>query len=293
MKKLRPALVADADRELWRNVASQYGDAENDKTRSRVLEDFLAFANMNSLHACDTLPLFAALGIRCGLEWSTMDTYTGYLTKPIGASLNPLEKERWRQTRRIIKAAHADSECKGAPCANIGQIQKVLCKLSLKVRQAVAAITYTGARLRDVRRWRRKQMFFSPRRIAVQVRLAKNRRRRSQRKILRLSEPAHKLGLEVDASLLQIQDEKQHSDLEERPFENISITRVNKEIAHACQKLSIVPKLTTYSFRKFYIKGITVFYNYDWPTIIQYTLHTNVNVVQAHYDVKEVEDDDF
>ncbi len=219
--------------------------------------------------------------IRDGLKYSTINTYSAYLTAVVLPDLTLSERASWRLIRQLIKAAAADEDGGGAVAATSAEVCLVLPRLSLLDRQTVALITYTGARLADIRRLRRKQIRISVNRIQVQVRLSKNRRKRSLRRILKVHDVATMVGLSLDGSLEEPLGEG--VDPEDRPFVHQTVAHINARLKTICAELSL-PKLTTYSFRKFFIQAIIQHYEYDWPRIIATTLHCNMDVVAAHYD---------
>jgi len=277
----RPRIATATDQQKWQEVERLYGDGANASTRRKVVADFVAFHRMNGRPIVETLELWAGTCAMDGLMWSTIDTYSVYITKVILPDLTPSERMTWRLKRKIIQAAHADEDCGGARVCSHEEVALILSALRLEFRQAVAAIAYTGARCADIRRWRRKQIVVRKNALAVQVRVSKNRRKRTRRRTLRLPDIAAMVGLEMDASLPLIAGQP-----DDRPFATITANMLNRELATVCTQLGL-DKVTTYSFRKFFIKAMIEYYDYDWEAIISKTLHTGIDVVAAHYDVWE------
>lgn len=287
----RPRIATTNDMTVWGKVETMYGgDEGNAATRQRVVAEFVSFHRMNSAPLVQTLRLWAGAAFADGLKWSTIDTYSSYITKIVLCDLTPSERMEWRVTKKIISAAHADEDCGGARTCCAEELRTVLGALGIEARRAVAAIAYTGARLADIRRWRTKQMIIRKNAIAVQVRVSKNRRKRNLRRILRIENISGMLGIELDSSLQEIRSN--YFDPELRLFANVNVTWLNAQIAVACHSFGC-DKLTTYSFRKFFIASVIRYYNYDWSRIITKTLHCKIDVVAAHYDSWNDESTDF
>jgi len=283
-RKLRPRIVNDLDLQEWEKAVSLYACESNAKTRLRVVDDFVIFARLNGVadNPVRALQLYAGMARRDTVEWSTIDTYVGYIGATLWSGFSPAQKLGWKVARDVIRAAHADSDTKSARTATASEICRILPLLPARERLAVGTVAFTGARLADVRRWRSKQTIVSRDRLKVEVRIAKNRRRRALRKILRLNRASKVLGLTLDPFFVQTWTDAAACP-EERPLQEVTVSMVNAELKKVCQRLSI-DRLTTYSFRKFFIRRVINHCDFDWPRIIQLTLHTNVNVVAAHYD---------
>ena len=287
--RFRPRIAGAHELSLWTAAEKLYGDIANKMTRGRVVREFSAFLAMNGCDAVHGLKLWVGAALQDGLAWGTIDSYSAYLNRVVWPSLSYSDRIEWRATRAVIKSAHADADTGGAPCCTPDQLARILESVSLRIRQAIAAIAFTGARMADVRRWRRKQVVFSPRMIKVEVRLTKNRRRRAQRRILRLNNVHRVIGFLVDPSLTSLSSED--GTPEDRPFAVTKVSEVNAALGVLCKKHGWT-RLTTYSFRKFFIKRVSQYMKFDWPRIIQWTLHTGIDVVAAHYDCLHASDDD-
>ena len=283
--KLKPRLLCPGDSDHWRAAENEYGDAANAATRFRVCTSYLRFCTMNAMLPSEALPHWCGLCRTDQIEWSTIDAYSTYVSKNVIGSLTLLERERWRSWRKIIKAAHADSNTKGAMRAQSSQLNTVLTGAPLRIRRAIAAIAFTGVRLRDLKRMRRKQMSFAPKSISMQIRLSKNRRSRALRRVLRLQSVHKVVGFYVDKALCDLPE----GDPEDKPFSSTTTAEINSYLRKLClrQGWSV---LTTYSFRKFFIRRVALYMKFDWPRIISWTGHCGINVVAAHYDEGENDD---
>lgn len=284
----RPRLTSTQDRETWDAVARLYGDEINEKARSVVVANFISFYKMNQLLSLPlTLKYWAGAMINDGNKWSTVSTYSAYITKAVFPDLSPVERVEWRALRRIIRSAHADEDTTSAPVCGLEVLPLVLRSLPLQLRRAVAAISFTGVRMADLRRLRNKQMCYRRNAIKVQVRVSKNRKTRAKRRVLRIQNVLATLGLQTDFSLLNADI----SDKEARPFSSLTTTKVNAALKEVCGKNGWA-RFTTYSFRKFFVQAVSRYCNYKWIDVIDFTLHCGIDVVAAHYDLQNVLDED-
>lgn len=291
-RKFSPRVVTVDDSNAWQAAEAMFGQESNARTRLRVVEDFIVFSRLNGVSASPAraLKLLAGAMRHDGVEWSTIDTYTGYISAAMYPSLAPADRLLWRSIRDVIRAARADSDTKSARTATADEICAVLPRLAGRVRLAVSTIVFTGARLADAARWRRRQTKVGRNRLRVEVRVAKNRRRRAFRRILVIKDIESLLGLTTDPFLVHQWGDQGALNADEKPLAGITVNEVNKALAVACKQLHL-PKLTTYSFRKFFVRRAIEFFDRDWEQIIRFTLHTSINVVAAHYDRLEYGDD--
>lgn len=288
--KFKPRLAGDVEMAHWEAAARLYGDAVNSATRIRVVREFVSFHYMNGLDLLDSLYLWVGTMRFQTMEWGTIDTYSSYVTRAVWPDLPPESRTGWRAARKIIRCAHADADTKSAVTIDSQSVLALLPLLSGRTRQAIASIAFTGARLSDIKRWRRKQFNYRAKSLSVQVRLSKNRRSRAMRRILRMHNFKLVLGLPIDQSLLDMMTEAILPD--DRPFAACTVTALNATIRQICVARQW-PVWTTYSFRKFFIRSISAHLNFDWERIIRFTLHCGIDVVAAHYDIetKELEDE--
>ena len=287
----RPRIATEEDRIVFDRLVQTFAAPANAETRKRVVADFASFGATNGVsdRPCLCLKLWLGACHRDGLAWGTVDTYSAYITKVIYPALSWNDRHEWQLIRGVTRAAHADSDTKGACTIPREHLIQVLGSplLTLRVRQAIAAITFTGCRLADVRRWRRRQFRFGRRGLRVEVRLSKNRRRRSKRRHLRVHDCERLLGITMDQSLWSLNG----GDPDERPLGKVTVELVNGLLARVCASLHL-PRYTTYSFRKYFIQKVIAYHDYDWPRILDLTLHTRMDVVAAHYDGILDEDED-
>jgi len=288
-RKFTPRLATAADLDRWRAVEARYGDEQNGRTRERICQEFLSFHRMNVTNIVTSFKLWIGAASSDGLMWSTIDTYSGYISRVVMPDLSSADRIEWRLARKIVRAAHADEDTGGARACTREELQKILIESDLNMRQAIALIAYTGARWADIRRLRLKQIAVKRNSIRIQVRISKNRRKRSLRRNLKIRDVAGKLGLELDPSLFALVES--NDDPFSRPFEKWKVDDINKHLKITCLKCGL-EKLTSYSFRKFFIRNIIRYYEGDWATIINYTLHTKLDVVAAHYDAWDDEVDE-
>jgi len=274
----RPRVATAEDASVYQTLVDTYALDANDATRRRVVADFGSFAATNGLtdRPCTCLKLWLGACHRDGLAWSTIDTYSGYITKATLPVLALGDRQEWLSIRAVIRAVHADSDTKAAPTVCRDHLIRILASpsLSLRVRQAIAAIAFTGCRLADARRWRRKQVFFGTRALKVEVHLSKNRRRRSKRRTIRIMDCEELLGLTMDPSLPGLQ----YGDADERPLSGVTVGMVNTQLSRTCAILHL-PRYTTYSFRKFFIQQVIKWFEYDWSQIVNLTLHTHASML--------------
>jgi hypothetical protein len=291
----KPRVCTRADLDVFLEAERTLGGKSkvaNRKTRRRVVGDFGRLIAANGfVDPVEGLRFWAGACKNDGLGWGAIDTYSAYISKVISPTLTWSQRGDWMDVRSTIRCAHADEDTHGAATCPREHIVKILPQLSLSARQAIAAITFTGARLCDLKRLRRKQMRFGKNSIQIEVRIAKNRRKRSARRILRIRNVGGLVGLTLDESLLTLQVEQQQ-DQDFRPLSHLCLNSINTQLRCVCQKLGL-PRYTTYSFRKFFIRSVIAKFEGDWPRILNFTLHTKMDVVAAHYDGMEEEDETF
>jgi integrase len=286
----RPRIIDEEDLREWSLVESAYGNGVGAATRKRVVEAFSSLMKLNGItDPAEGLSQWAGAAHRDGLRWATINTYAGYLSAVYRPPLTPDAKLLWDEKRRIINACHADETTGGALACTTVEYCNILKNLNgvedSLTRAAVCLIALTGMRLADIRRLRRRQINLRKRTLKIEVRVAKNRRRRSLRRIhsIRCGGPIVKIDL--DPILRRLLRSGGHPDA--CLFQPVTTSVINERLS----RLNSPHQYTTYSFRKMYINNVISHFGDDWPTIIHHTMHTGINVVKSHYQALDVGDE--
>lgn len=276
--KFRPRRIEEADLLEYKELEKKFL-SPNFLTRARVVREYQQFQEMNDLSPTIAVKAWIGAQLRAGRKIGTVHTYLVYALTAVRSSLSSLEKLEWSRVMRVVSAAHADADTASAPYCDPDTFCSVITHMQGPTRLAASLIAFSGLRVADMARLRRKQIRFGKNELQIQVRLSKNRRSPAKRKILRLTNVSDMLGYTLDDQLRQLAG----GDPNERPLQGITADEVNRALRTATQTAG-VGHLTTYSLRKLFIQQISAFYQYDWQRVIEVTLHTKIDVVAAHYD---------
>jgi hypothetical protein len=248
----------------------------------RVTAEYLSYCDLNGFNIIEGVRYWIGGAIRDGIAPGTLDTYFNYLLPMLRRSTTPDNLPLLLHCRAIVAALHADADTGGATPATVDVCcQAIAACQEAKLRLTLNLLTMTGLRLKDLRRLRRRQIRISAKRVDVQVRLSKNRRRRCLRRVLTIEDWQDKLQMNMDPRLLEILNEQSE---EVSPRLNLSPLRdVNKHLRlFGC---------TSYSLRKFFINSMIRHFSTvkngqlktDWNSVLEMTLHTKIDIVRAHY----------
>ncbi len=188
-------------------------------------------------------PVFAVHSLRVAL-----DTYCHYILTFLKRNLSPGDLVVFNYVLKLVGLAHANEDCLAAVPATVEECGVISRAADCDEKQATLAMRYTGMRLADLRRLRRKQIYLTPKQIQVEVRVTKNRRKRKFRRILRI--PCNQVwGKRGDCPpcLINFLKGGQPDDL---PFSGVTVAKLNRFIK--CH----TPKLSSYSFRELFITDI-------------------------------------
>jgi integrase len=269
----RPQAITGADRAAIAEAIAAYGDAANAKTRERLIEDFTEFHRINHISVGEAFKPFVGQLRRCGLMWSTISTYVGYL-RP----LLPELRRAYHEVRRVVDLAHADESAMHSRSPIVLSESRNIAGVleDVAMRAAVYLLTATGGRMADLRRLRRRQIKVGSKKLCVEFRVMKNRRRRGQRVVLRV--PHTWSGPPTDSVLRYLA----HGEPEQPLLGHLTATVVNKELLQACERLSY-RRMTTYDFRKRFMQIAYEKSGNDATRAQRYTLHLSSKTVEAFY----------
>lgn len=272
-----------SDYSVFAAAESLYSSGKNQATRMRVLKEYLSFCNINALELGKGLRPWVGAQRSNGLAWSSLDTYCGYLYSALSSRIAISALPEFDHVCSIVAAAHADSDTKSARTALDSELRLIKTFLPDAHYWALMAMRYTGARLEDIRRWRRKQTLLRRSTARVQVRVTKGRRARKKRRILRLN-CREIFGRPLPKSFISpLQKLKENDYVLER---TVTVNSINRRLRTICLAQKI-PRLTTYSFRHLFVKDILTFVKYDYYEALKYTLHCGADILAAHYDKLE------
>ena len=280
-RRLVARVVRPCDIDVFTALQKRFGSAANESTRVRVVKTFLEFSALNGFDDL-AVGLRWFIGVQRNqdepLMWSTISSYCRYIRAYIRRHIKLPELQAFDMVYKLVRLAHADEDCACAVVATNEDVRLFLGSCSAEevpLQAAVLMITRTGLRLADIKRLRRKQLFMTRKLTRVEVRVAKNRRQRCLRRILRLN-PAEIWSGENPEQLVGFVEKS--TDPEALLFSKVTIPAINDYI----KKKN--PSLSSYSFRKRFIEDIAAWTNFDWTRTIKFTLHCNEDVVAAHYD---------
>jgi hypothetical protein len=252
-KKTVVLVFAEADYKAFAETEKLYTNKSNIQTRTRVIREFLSSCDVNNLGLGPALRPWVGAQRRSGVAWSSLDTFCGYIYGTLAGRINLSDVPEWDNICSVVAAAHADSTTKSALTATDAQLRQLKEELNDDVFWVVSAVRYTGTRMADIRRWRRRQVCFAKKNIHVEVRVTKGRRARKKRRILSIA-TNEIFGLQTPANLRLPLRKLQPDDL----VTNLTTSAVNRALKAACKKLKI-PTCTTYSFRHLYIKNVLAY----------------------------------
>ena len=282
-KKTVVRILQDSDLRIFAEAENLYSDKNNRGTRTRILREFLAFCDINTLDLGKGLRAWVGQQRSNHVCWSSLNTYVGYIYGALSARIPLGDVGEWDHVSAVVSAAHAASKTASAVTATVEQFKKLASLIPAEHYWALQGIRYTGARLADIRRWTKEQALLSRNSIRVEVRITKGRRSRKKRRILRLR-PRDVFGHPLPRVFLK----KFNALATEAPViaRATTVNAVNRSLRTACQGQGW-KRLTTYSFRHLFIKDILVFVDFDFEKGINYTLHCGVDILAAHDDKLE------
>ena len=273
--KIVTRIARDSDLATFRDLETMYGDRINRQTRLRVCSQFMEFMVLNGFNIADGTAYWIGAQRNEQVKWSTLDTYLHYIKKFIKARVTLPEFAVFTRALSLVELAHANEDSHAALVASWDDCNQILMAPFCVEQMATLAIRYTGLRLADLRRLKRKQ--YSPTRASMklEVRVTKNRRQRRYRRILRI--PCVKVWGHLLPTKF-VDYIKSFTNGEQIIFSEMNVVRLNNFIK------SVTPRLSSYSFRKRFISDIAAWKEYDWSQTIRYSLHCDEHCVAAHYD---------
>lgn len=202
--------------------------------------------------------------------YGTLTTYSQYIL-----SHGDLPRPFKRPMARINKAcalAYADSDTKTTKKINRAEILTVL-KKGLEtgggaVWTVIFLMAVTGLRCADVARLRTKQIRIDGHLIRVEVRVSKNRRRRSKRTFLVLALSWFGLSRESLVSTLV------SSEPDGRPFAEVDTNAVNRVLPEG---------YTSKSLRHYFLGIIFTRMKGNLDRVSEYSLHLEKSTIKAFY----------
>lgn len=278
--KAKVRLVTAADVERVKSLEERY--APNTKAQQRVLTQYEKFLALNEGHGQRVgLREYVGTLLYDGLAISSVDTYVGYIVAKYKSTEN-------RLLQKTIQRAHADQDCGAAPAVPREKLVLIVAKIrNERWRRMCYLLLLTGAR--PVTLQNAKKLAFTLHgeeySFGFEVRTDKTHTSRTERDYLVVPTEMVPEGMRSAEWL-----ESLWNFPEERPFEQVSVTTLNKVLVQASKGIVDVAP-TTYSFRKGYIRELMRRYAPDGDVrkIMKYTLHTDVRCLKAHYvDYKEL-----
>jgi integrase len=203
--------------------------------------------------------------------YSTIDTYVGYIGPTVGRCSD------WRSVTCAARIAHADET--GVNVAveiDLAEVRKIHCRLSGIHRHAFWFMVVSSARLKDITRLRRCQMFFKGRTLRIQWRVTKQRRQRWHRLYTHHRTGHLAQNKETAAFFAAVGSES-------KPFAGVTTESLNRAIKTALSELGWTKKIRTYSLRHFAIDRLFLECKGDAEKVIKSTGHMRASTVTAYY----------
>lgn len=271
--------------------------------RIRIIKDFRVWARSQRLLLRDAAAPFCGSLLSAGLKIGSVNSYLGYVVEahPELAS-DPATVSLLAAVRR----AHADAKIREARriCWDDARhIFSVLRELQAPrlIQQAIHFMTMTGLRIADIARLKYNQVIIREHdssslgqqvSIFVRVKLAKNRKKASQAKTLRLRNIENLLGMKVTPELLALKQERLslteanvNPEGKELLFPALDAGSCNLWLQQASAKLWAGERpATSYSLRKLYMTTIIMRCNFDFKAALEYSLHTSEDTLAGFYD---------
>jgi hypothetical protein len=283
-KKTVVRVAQESDWQTFAAAESLFSNKANQSTRTRIIREFLTFVDINGMTLGNGLRPWVGAQRGSRVEWSTLDTYCGYIHKHLSGRIPLGDIHEWDHVCSVVSAAHADCKTKSAPTATAQQLLALKSLLPEDVFWAFSVIRFTGARVADIRRWHKHQTLFRARSIRVEVRVTKGRRARKKRRILRLK-CIDFFGMKLP---LYVRKPLRHLDEDAKVLDpTITTGVINRQLKKACTQMGWSTRLTSYSFRHMYIKDVLEYVEYDYTKALRYTLHCGEDILAAHYDKLE------
>lgn len=280
-----PRVCDPNDRARFLALQTRFGDPKNQRTAARVISDFCDFCALNGLEFIQGLEAWIGAMDVDGVAPGTVHTYFNHIRKGAWGTLNALSRLRVKQLQRIVARHHALADARGATAISLDELKKLVeeCRKrdDAEFIRVLGLLAFTGMRFRDLTWLTKPQVMVMENSLKVEVRLAKNRYKRGQRRILRIADVTSVIGCEIPQELIGVEH---HIESDTKLFGTWTLQRVNDRLEELRTTCHIPYKVTTYSLRKFYIGQVAKYCKFVWATVIQYTLHCDEQVVAAHYD---------
>lgn len=228
---------------------------------------------------------YVAAQRRAGVRWGTLGVYlrqirTG-VTWPVGAG------RFWADLLKYVDGRHAESGGGHAASGTLDVLTKQCLEMEdPQVRAAALLMLYAGLRARDVGRLTSAQVEIDERlqRITIEVRRAKNIKRRSDTRQVRVL-------LAWFAPEVRVQDRREvlgslaayYKTAEPWPRERGALSAT---ISKALEK-----PLTSYTLRRCFVQRVVELHTnqeevIDWAGVMKLTLHEGEDTLRAYYAVK-------
>jgi hypothetical protein len=272
-KAMYPCLFTQADSDEADNCLRSFGGRKQGDVK--VIDDFKEFCRLNELSYTECFHPWIGHLRRQGMAPGTVDTYMTYVLRAL------LSKRDQIPLSRLIKAvrvAHSDADTQCAKILNLQECRRVLCyfRNSPKHYSALSLLMASGLRLMDLTWIRRKQIQFDDGDVfSIQVRVAKNRKRRQLRAHLK---PRWSWVDGLDPIVKRYLNSLGPDD---------RLININDAARIMTALRSLNEGVTSYSFRKFYILGIV--HRFPKQVWVDWTLHMSSKMVDAHYNSTEVQ----
>lgn len=256
--------TADALMENW---------GPEDSTAERIRREFKSFCEINAYDPLDALKPCIGQMLRCGLQYSTTDTYVGYV-RPLFPRYSPVYS-RWK---KALALAHADEDTCLVRDLSTQEVRRLLDKIADPCLNALIFIMAScGCRCRDAARLRRKQICFTEDgSLRIEFRILKQRRKREHRYIFKA--PLNWFGPPSYRARRYLCE----GHPEQRLFAAFyRADACNLSLAQFYKKEEKPP--TTKTFRRYFINELMLWCNEDTRLVAKYTGHFRPGTIDAFY----------
>jgi integrase len=275
----KPATCTAEDERLAEEFLRAHAFDRNSATRERIRRQAQDFFRLNEGSTINNVYLLlVGQWRRCGLKFSTIDTYFGYLRPHLRAVATATDFSKFGTIAKAVALAHAGEETKTAPDSTSEELLRITARAQGDLQPLLYIMLTTGARVADLQRVKRRQIALTASHTTVIFGVTKNRRRRSLRK--RLIIPHTWFG-SPDAS---VRDFFAFGEKDQPVFGSWTANTVNERLRDLCA-LNNSARLTSYSFRRNYMRKVLEVYEGDAVKAQRHTLHLNPHIVEAHYAI--------
>lgn len=269
--KLLARYFVPADSIRAREFLKEYGSST--VARDRIRNIFRSCCEMSRIPYRDGFEPFVGLMIEAKLKYSTMETYFSYLAAYGKTSV-------FVQYSTALALAHADELTKTARTASSDEVKKILLKQKGEFKRGTWFQRITGARWRDIRRLRFRQVRISviQRKVFVEYWVTKGLRKRRFRRTVAL--PFGNFPPSPD--ILEFFTDGAATSPDVRPFAEMTLQQYNKSLKDVCEDLKI-DHTTSYSIRRSTIHSFLKASKWDSAKVKKMTAHLQDSTIDAFY----------